>query len=104
VFVETLGDAETHTITAQTRSQPAGQLEMGAGRQAEEDEILLCGNGVERHGWSARFRVSFPKGKPVAPAQKVFHRPAHFAVAEDEHPEWTIISFYRQGCQGRKEK
>jgi hypothetical protein len=96
VFVESLGDAETRAITAQTRSQPAGQLEVGTGRQAEEDEILFRGDGIERHGWSARFRVSFPNGKPVALAQQVFHRPAHFAVTEDEHPEWTIISFYRQ--------
>jgi hypothetical protein len=30
----------------------------------------------------------------VAPAQQVFHRPAHFAVTEDEHPERV------RGCHG----
>jgi hypothetical protein len=76
------------------RSQPAGQLEMGVGRQAEEDEILFSGDGFEYHGWTTRFRMSFPKAKPVALAQKEFHRPAHFAVAKDEHPERA------RGCHG----
>ena len=86
MFVEALGDAETRAIPAQIWPQPGGQVEMRVGREAEENEILFRGDGIERHGRSARFRASLPKAKPVALAQKAFHRPAHFAVAEDEYP------------------
>ncbi len=46
--------------------------------------------------------MTFPDGERVLAMQKIFHRPAHFAVAEDEHPEWTIISFYRQDAKNAK--
>ncbi|MBI5782823.1 MAG: hypothetical protein HZA69_03680 [Gammaproteobacteria bacterium] len=59
---------------------------MGVCRQTEEDDILLSGDGFEVKGRDARRGAALPDGKRVAAMQQVFHRPAHFAVAEDEHP------------------
>ena len=66
-----------------------GQIEMGFGGQTEEDDILLCGDGFELNGRHARRRVAFPDSERVTLLQQVFHGLAHFAVAEEEHPQWT---------------
>ena len=42
--------------------------------------------GGEIDGRRARFRMALPDGERVT-VQQLFHGVAHFAIAEDEHPE-----------------
>jgi hypothetical protein len=73
---------------------------MGNGRQAEEDEILFLGGGFQFYRRGTRLGMTFPDGELVSAKEKIFHRPTHFPVTEDEHPE-LIISFHSQDCHMR---
>ncbi len=96
LVVESLGDADADSVRAQAGPQPAGQLEMGIGGQTEEDDVLLCGDGFERHRRYSGRGMTLPDRERVALVQQIFHGPAHFAVAEDEHPAGIVVFHVRR--------
>ena len=58
---------------------------MGMGGQTEKYEILLPADRFELNRRDSRLGVAFPDGERMATVQEIFHRLAHFAVAEDEY-------------------
>ena len=84
-FVQSLRDCQAQAVSGEAGRDAAGDFAVRIHRQAEQDDLRLGGFLLQRGVAAFHDRAEVPDADIVSCGKQVFHRVAHFAVAQNQY-------------------